>query len=371
VITLDERKEGYDRGGTRVSVYKVIFLGLTVAGPEEEARLLGGLQKKFNLTPDRAERLLQKVPVVVKKGISKEEMEKYVRAFEEIGGRIRVEEEEEMITEMPEVPYQPEPGKKPYMERMIVCPQCGFEQPEGNECVKCGVIISKVSFPKETARPAEEKVKEIFPEDPYVPWESGEGFISAFVKTTRDALFSSTRFFRKVGVGEGYLPALIYGLISGIIGSGGALVWQWYFFSKWFPVQGLTDYPFSIYMTLLIIFIPLTIIFHLFLGSIVMHVCLVIVGGNKKGFQTTFRAISYAFSGILFAIIPFIGFTIGVIYFLILMIVGLRESHSISTGRTVLAFLLPLIVGVGLGMLAVALLPMFFRSLGFFSGVGV
>jgi hypothetical protein len=354
-----------------VGLYKVVFLGLTVAGPEEEARLLGGLQKKFNLTPERAERLLQKVPVVVKKGISKEEMEKYVKAFQEIGGRTRVEEEEEVITEMPEISSQPEPGKKPYMERMITCPQCGFEQPETNECVKCGVVISKYSSQKEAAQPVEGKITEISPEERYVPWESGEGFVSAFFKTIRDALFSSTRFFKKVGSGEGYLPALIYGLICGIIGSGGALVWQWYFFSQWFPVKQFSEIASSIYMTLLIIFIPLTIIFYLFLGSIVMHVCLMIVGGNKKGFQKTFRAISYAFSGILFAIIPFIGITIGVIYFLILMIIGLRESHTISTGKAVLAFFLPLIVGVGLAVLGRTFVPFLLRTLGFPVGVGV
>lgn len=351
--------------------YKVIFLGLNVAGPEEEARLLGGLQKKFNLTPERAERLLQKVPVVVKKGISKEEMAKYVKAFEEIGGRIRVEEEEEMITEMAEASSQPEPDKKSPMERMITCPQCGFEQPETDECVKCGVIISKYYSQKEAAQSVEGTVREISPEEEYVPWESGEGFLSAFFRTTGDALFSPTRFFRKVGAGEGYLPALIYGLISGIIGSGGALVWQWYLFSQWFPVRQFSDVASSIYMTLLIILVPLTIIFSLFLVSIVTHICLMIVGGNKRGFQTTFRAISYAFSGNLFAVIPFIGSTIGGIYFLILTIIGLRESHAISTGKAVLAVFLPLIVAVGLFVLAMSLVPFLFRTVGFLGGVGV
>jgi hypothetical protein len=124
-------------------------------------------------------------------------------------------------------------------------------------------------------------------------------------------------------------------------------------------------------MTLLIILVPLTIIFSLFLGSIVTHVCLMIVGGNKKGFQTTFRAIAYAFSGNLFAIIPFIGSTIGGIYFLILTIIGLRESHTISTGRAALAVFLPLIVGVGLVVLAMTLAPVLLRTFGFPGGTGV
>ena len=51
--------------------YKVIFLGLSVIGPEEESQLLGGLQKKFHLTPGKAESLLQRVPIVVKKVFQK------------------------------------------------------------------------------------------------------------------------------------------------------------------------------------------------------------------------------------------------------------------------------------------------------------
>jgi hypothetical protein len=48
-----------------------------------------------------------------------------------------------------------------------------------------------------------------------------------------------------------------------------------------------------------------------------------------------------------------------------------REGHGISTGRAVLAVLLPVIVGVGLGILAAILIPLFFGMFGFFGGVGV
>ena len=92
--------------------YKVIFLGLSVIGPEEEAHLLAGLQKKFNLTPGKAESLLQRVPIVVKKGVSKEEAERYVKAFEEIGGRVMVEEERLPNMEITQE-YEPKPGPRP------------------------------------------------------------------------------------------------------------------------------------------------------------------------------------------------------------------------------------------------------------------
>lgn len=94
-----------------MATYKVIFLGLAVAGPEEEARLIQGLQKRFSLSQERAEQIIHRVPIVIKKGISKPEMERYAKAFEEIGGRIRVEEEP--TPESVESSREPGPASKP------------------------------------------------------------------------------------------------------------------------------------------------------------------------------------------------------------------------------------------------------------------
>jgi hypothetical protein len=354
--------------------------------------LLWGLQKKFNLTPEKAESLFQRVPIVVKKGVSKEEAEKYVKAFEEIGGRVNVVEEGipnlEIIQEY-EPKARPEPKPKPRPEprpeprptftyraaserkpdtgRMVTCPQCGFEQPETDECIKCGIIISKYKQFEEMARSVEGQVREISSEE-YTPWESGEGFIKAFYRTTRDSLFFPTRFFKKISFGEGYWAPLIYGLITGIIGNGCAILWLRLFMARMIPMDRI---PFQYSLSVFQIIAPLP--FHqaiaIFVGSAIIHLCLMIVRGNNNGYRTTFRAVSYSYSGYLFGIIPFIGLVIGNIYVFILTIIGVREGHEISTGKAVLAVLLPAIVIFGLIFVAIMIVMMFVGSMGFFGGV--
>ncbi|MBP1697125.1 MAG: hypothetical protein H6Q41_2313 [Deltaproteobacteria bacterium] len=360
--------------------HKVIFLGLSVIGPEEEGRLLKGLQKRFNLTPERAESLLQRVPVVVKKGLSKDDAERFAKAFEEIGGKVDVQEE----TPAPEMTrgdrpegkpepepkptlYRPEPEKRAYKVGMVVCPQCGFEQPETDECVKCGIIISKYTQFQEMARSVEGQVREISTEE-YTPWESGGGFVGAFFKTTQEVLFSPTRFFRKAAAGKGYWSPFIFAMISGIIGSGVALLWQWLFFTGFVPPQMLSATTYSVFLTVAVISIPFTIALSILIGSGITHLCLMMVGGNHRGYEATFRAICYSYAASLFYIVPIIGGFVGFVYLFVLAIIGVREGHEISTGKAVLAVLLPFIVIAVLGILLAILIPLFIGSLGFYGG---
>jgi hypothetical protein len=105
-----------------------------------------------------------------------------------------------------------------------------------------------------------------------------------------------------------------------------------------------------------IIFVPVLIVIGLFIGAAVIHLCLMIVGGAKKSFETTFRVLAFTqgSTGPL-QMIPICGGVIAGIWGLILNCIGIARAHEIETGRAVLAVLLPVIVCCGGGFLLVAL----------------
>jgi hypothetical protein len=157
-------------------------------------------------------------------------------------------------------------------------------------------------------------------------------------------------------------------VITGIIGNGFAIFWIWLFMARMIPIDSI---PFQYSLSILQTIVPLPIYqaVAIFIGSAIVHLCLMIVKGNNNGYKTTFRAISYSYSGYLFGIIPFIGLIIGGIYTFILTIIGVKEGHGISTGKAVLAVLLPAIVIFGLIFIAILVAMMFVGSMGFLGGV--
>lgn len=136
------------------------------------------------------------------------------------------------------------------------------------------------------------------------------------------------------------------------------------------PPQVRSFFPYEFYFAFLLIGLPFGLAISLFVGSGITHLCLMLVSGNKYGFQATFRPISYSYCAHLFNLIPLIGNLIGSIYMIILSILGVREGHETSTGKAALAVLLPAIVAFILVLLAI-LIPFFIGSIRIFGGVGV
>jgi hypothetical protein len=281
-------------------------------------QLTQGLQQRFGLTAHQAEMLIQRAPVVVKRRIAMEKANALVQHLEQIGARVRIEWGPEKQEWAPEEPAEPQTGETPVAS--------------------------------------------------YCPWEDMEnlGFFRAFFSTIGDVLFHPSRFFSRMSVEGGLIQPLIFALVMGVLGGVFSLVYQ-FLVLYYMGASAGAERAGSIHVPMMIgsaIGLPIVTIIGVFLGSGVLHVCLMIVRGNRKGFEATFRVVAYAMSVQVFGIIPLLGGLIGGIWALVVQIIGIRESHGISTGRSALAIFLPvLVIIIFLLVLAAVLIPVFLRGI--------
>ncbi len=114
----------------------------------------------------------------------------------------------------------------------------------------------------------------------------------------------------------------------------------------------------------LIILAPIFAVIGAFISAAIFHVCLMIVGGAKQSFETTFRVVCFATGSIdPLLIIPFCGGFIVAVWKIVLYCIGFARAHETDNGRAVVAVLLPLIICCGGGLL----IAMMFGALGAWS----
>ena len=301
-------------------ICNIVFLGPVSQSSREQ--LVKGLQQRFRLTAQQAEALLQRAPVVVKKGLSLEKAHAFVHHLEEIGAKVRIERVSP--EEQPEAPPRPE-------------------------------TAAQDRVPPHTDE---------IPRESYSFWEDMEnlGFFRAFFGTLGEVLFHPSRFYSRMPVEGGLIRPLIFAIIMGVIGGMFGLLYQFLvmsFLGNMLESQGFADFSVPI-MIGSAIGLPILTIIGVFIISGVLHVCVMIVRGNRNGFEATFRVVAYAMSTEIFGILPFLGGLIAFIWTLVLGIVGVREAHRTSTGRSALAVFLPLLAVVALGVLVIIaiLIPM-------------
>ena len=195
-----------------------------------------------------------------------------------------------------------------------------------------------------------------------LPWDHWQerGFLNAFIETLVMVLTKPGEAFavmkREGGLGEPLIYAIIGGWVGGVVA---------FLFSLGLQSVGLfadrhnafaAMAPMGVGSAAVIILLPLLIVIGLFMGSAVVHLCLMIVGGAKQPFETTFRVLAFSqgSTGPL-QMIPVCGGLIAGVWALVCDCVGLARAHETDTGRAVLAVFLPLIVCCG-GIFVVAMM---------------
>jgi hypothetical protein len=179
---------------------------------------------------------------------------------------------------------------------------------------------------------------------PGLPWETQPKSFATWWETAKLCLMQPSYAYRIMwqygGLGSPMLHA-----ISGIaIGSFGQLLWN-------VPLvlvislagnQGQGGQVFQAVAAVALGAIGL------FIGAAIGHVCLMIVGGAKQGYETTFRVLAYSQGATAWLnAIPCGALVLG-IWALVLNIIGLAEAHEIPASKAALAVFLPILVCLGI-----------------------
>jgi hypothetical protein len=192
-----------------------------------------------------------------------------------------------------------------------------------------------------------------------LPWEHRQerGFFNAFIETLIMVLTKPAEAFtvmkREGGLGEPLLYVIV-GSSFGII--------VYFLMTLLLPSaipmgdrHGVTHLVGAgIGSIFMIILAPVFAAIGAFIAAAIFHVCLMIVGGARQSFETTFRVVCFTGGSIdPLLIIPFCGGLIVGIWKIVLYCIGLSRAHETDMGRAVLAVFLPLVVCCG-GVLLIA-----------------
>jgi hypothetical protein len=186
-----------------------------------------------------------------------------------------------------------------------------------------------------------------------LPWDERQtkGLFNAFIETLQMVLIRPVAAFtemkREGGLGEPLLYAVIGGTLGGVFGVTYNFALR--SFAPFGDRQGALAHLFGgLGWIFLLVLTPLFVVIGMFVVSAILHVCLMIVGGAKQSFETTFRVVCFAEgSASPLLIIPFCGGLITGIWKVVLYCIGLARAHETEIGRAVVAVLLPLIVCCG------------------------
>jgi hypothetical protein len=195
-----------------------------------------------------------------------------------------------------------------------------------------------------------------------LPWEHRQqrGFFNAFVETLVMVLTKPGEAFsimqREGGLGEPLIYALIGGCLGGIVSFLFSMGLQSTgFFANRHDAFGAMA-GMGIGSVAFVILIPLFVVIGLFIGSAIVHVCLMIVGGANHSFETTFRVVAFSQGSVgPLQMIPVCGGMISLVWGLVCNCIGLARAQETDTGRAVLAVFLPLIVCCG-GIILIAVM---------------
>jgi hypothetical protein len=230
-----------------------------------------------------------------------------------------------------------------------LCQFCSQEISESaSKCIHCGRWLDSAVVAERTVAvgPVDPDADAQADEEPYeadkeCPWEEREnyGTINAYFQTATKCILTPTSFFSNLPTTGGYFNPILF--VAMTLPVAAVLTYLWIALFTRMGLAGLVGLLFvaSILFVLGLIFIPIS----LAIWSGILHLCLLLVGGAREGYQATFRVVSYSSVTSVFNAIPFVG-NLASLWGLVLTVIGLRETHKTTTGKAVGALAIPVAI---------------------------
>jgi hypothetical protein len=191
-----------------------------------------------------------------------------------------------------------------------------------------------------------------------LPWEHREtrGIFNAFTDTLTMILSKPATAFSVMRTEGGFSGPLLFAVIGGGIGAIFAFILV--LGASSFGMLSTTRHDAMSAM------FGMTVSWFGFIGRLVMvaiapfiwaalvHVSLMLLGGAKKTYETTFRVVAFAQGATApLQLVPCCGGFIALVWNIAANCIGIARAHEIDSGKATLAVLLPLIVCCGGGFL--------------------
>ncbi len=221
---------------------------------------------------------------------------------------------------------------------------------------------------------------------PRLPWEERDrlGIGRAFVDTVKLLVNDPSDGFARLRRDGDLTSPMLFGILVSWIAVLLSQLWNMLFASTMRGVfEGLEDIegfegfrevfaaPSLLELIITLVFWPVFYVIIVFIGSAVMHLCLLLVGATEKsetGFEGTLKVYAYSTIAWLAVALPFIGSLVASIWYLVLEVFGFAVAHRTSQGRALIAVLIPIILccvcGLVFSLLFGAVLYQFIQQFG-------
>ena len=196
-------------------------------------------------------------------------------------------------------------------------------------------------------------------------WESAEPppLLPAIVGTIKQVLSNPVETFQAMPCEGGFWKPLQFYLVVSWVSNVVAILYQaaaTLINPAVLAGEEFKDVPRSVLILIfvgLIVFMPALLFLGSFVSSGILHLALMLVGGARKPFETTFRVLCYASgSTSVLQLVPICGAWFFLAARLVYCVIGLKEAHRTEIWRPILAVFLVVLVccGAAFGVIATA-----------------